>query len=157
KLDAWIGAGAPMGANTACAGMAPVMQPVANQPPPTATNTPTTTDTEGWPSDCGEHYKFTAGNYMVTPGQQFYANISIQAPWGAGDAQALRFKPIIDNTKILHHYILYAADGSFVNGWAPGDEGITMPDTVGLKMPGGTYRLEVHYNNSTGTTNEVDN
>jgi hypothetical protein len=154
-LDSWIAASAPMGAVTAC------MQP--------ATETPTTgvpgraiTTGDVWPDDCGEHYKFVAadpsgsGKYKVPAGQQFYANVMIPAPWGAGNVQALRFKPILDNTKVLHHYILYSSDQSFIDGWAPGQTGITMPPTVGMQMPAGTYRLELHYNNQTGTQQEVD-
>jgi hypothetical protein len=163
KLDAWIGAGAPMGASATCApistgtagtsGMGAAGSGGAPTVPPVGTGA---VDAEGWPTDCGERYKFVASGaggakYAVPAGQPPYVNLSIPAPWGAGEKQALRFKPIIDNAKVIHHFILYAADGSFVNGWAPGDPGITMPAGVGLIMPSGTYRLEVHYNNQTGS------
>jgi hypothetical protein len=161
KLDSWIAANAPMGAVTTC------MQP-AMQTPTTGSDTPGTavpgraiTSGDVWPEDCGEHYKFLAtdpsgGKYKIGAGQQFYANIMIPAPWGAGMVQALRFKPLTDNLKVLHHYILYSSDQSFIDGWAPGQSGITMPPTVGMQMPAGTYRLEVHYNNATGTQQELD-
>ena len=159
-LDAWIAAGAPRGAAESCTpittgggamgtagGGAPVVTPV---------NTGEL-DADGWPVDCGERYKFLShgtGNakYTVPAGQPPYVNLSIPAPWGSGDKQALRFKPLVDNAKVLHHFILYGSDGSFVYGWAPGDPGVTMPDGVGLLMPAGNYRLEIHYNNQTGSS-----
>lgn len=160
SLDSWIAAGAPLGVQSVCPtssppdivpppGAAPIVPSVGMPavPPPTG---------DDWPADCGERYKFVSNSggrkSSVPAGQPPYFNISIPAPWGAGDAQALMFKPIIDNEKVIHHYILYAADGSFVNGWAPGDNGMKLPPNVGLAMPGGVYRLEVHYNNQTGTT-----
>ena len=163
KLDAWIAAGAAQGGAEGCApittaaaggGALPLAGSAA---PPIATPIDKgAVDADGWPADCAEHYKFLSsaaggGKYAVPAGQPPYVNHSIPAPWGAGEKQALRFKPVIDNAKVIHHFILYAADGSFVNGWAPGDEGITLPTGVGLIMPAGNYRLEVHYNNTTGS------
>ena len=166
-LDAWIAAGAPQGSSEACAAPAPPATGIATAPTatPAAASTPAATSgstapaegsADDWPADCGEHYKFVSNSNgqksSVPPGEPPYYNMTIPAPWGAATAQALKFKPIIDNAKVIHHYILYAADGSFVNGWAPGDQGGTLPAGVGLQMPGGNYRLEVHYNNQTGTT-----
>lgn len=163
RIDGWVAAGAPMGATAVCP---------QTPPPPTGdmgTTAPgagapgraITDDDAPWPEDCGEHYKLlsadpTGGPYKVGAGREFYANVTIPAPWGNKQVQALRFKAVLDNTKILHHYILYAGDQSFIDGWAPGQHGITMPPGVGLQLPAGPYRLELHYSNRTGTQQEVD-
>ena len=154
KLDEWIAAGAPEGVRT-CTASGPVV-------PGGAPGRAVTGDDDApWPEDCGEHYKLLAsgpggGKYTVAPGRELYANVTIPAPWGNQKVQALRFKPIVDNTKILHHYILYGGDQSFLDGWAPGQHGITMPPGVGLQLPAGPYRLELHYSNKTGTASEQD-
>ncbi|MEY4508481.1 MAG: hypothetical protein RLZZ450_603 [Pseudomonadota bacterium] len=157
-LDAFIAAGAPAGANVSCGDVgAPAETSV-----PLVPGRAITDDDAPWPEDCGEHYKFLAkaaggGKIKIAPGREYYQNVDIPAPWGATkNLQALRFRAIVDNTKVLHHYILYAPDESFIDGWAPGQGGITMPPGVGMQLPNGTYRLELHYNNSTGTATEED-
>ena len=135
--------------------------PVGPTTPPNAPGRAVTGDDAPWPEDCGEHYKLVAsdpagGKYRVAAGRELYANVTIPAPWGNAKVQALRFKPIVDNTKIIHHYILYGGDQSFVDGWAPGQHGITMPPGVGLQLPAGPYRLELHYSNRGGTAMEQD-
>jgi hypothetical protein len=97
--------------------------------------------------------------------------------------QGLKFRSIVDNKKIVHHWILYGVnsatteqDGAvqggqgqgigsmqgefYIAGWAPGALDIAMPDGVGLHLPTGAsamFRLEVHYfNTNAGATNEVD-
>ena len=92
-------------------------------------------------------------------------------PYGS-DAGMYWFESIIDNTKNLHHWILYAtdnkkfADGTtagcnasepgayFVAGWAPGaNNGAATPD-VALNLPSGPKAgliLEVHYFNNEPT------
>jgi len=77
----------------------------------------------------------------------------------------LRTRPIIDNDKVLHHWILYNnvgavaggsnsmcvgahADAAYIGGWAPGGNEITMPPDVGLAAAGQGFTLEIHYNNS---------
>jgi hypothetical protein len=159
KIDGWVAAGAPQGPGAACPGAPPPS--TGPSAPANATGRAITDDDAPWPDDCGEHYMLLAsdpagGKYRVQPGRQFYANVTIPAPWGNKQVQALRFKAVLDNTKILHHYILYAGDQSFIDGWAPGQHGITMPPGVGLQLPAGPYRLELHYNNATGTQTELD-
>jgi hypothetical protein len=159
KLDGWVTAGAPQGATAVCPGAPP---PTAAPTKPTGAPGRAVTDDEvPWPEDCGEHYQLLSadpagGKYKVAAGREFYANVTIPAPWGTKQIQALRFKAVLDNTKILHHYILYAGDQSFIDGWAPGQHGITMPAGVGLQLPAGPYRLELHYSNKTGTQMELD-
>jgi hypothetical protein len=70
---------------------------------------------------------------------------------------------IVDNSRAVHHYILYSTtggtsgtsapcplgahpDGQFIVGWAPGATDVKMPSTVGLELPGPKYLMETHYN-----------
>jgi hypothetical protein len=141
-----------------------------------------------WPSDCEQRYTFHAHatgsdttKYSVPSGSQYYASFMFSAPWGSKDVQGLKFRSIIDNKAIVHHWILYGVDSAntqdgavqggpnqlfpislpgeaFIQGWAPGAQDGVMPDGVGLHMASGAtaaYRLEIHYYNSR-TTNEVD-
>jgi mono/diheme cytochrome c family protein len=157
KLDAWLAQGAPAGSTQSCAAQAGD----AGAPAGGANGRALADDDAPWPEDCGEHYTMVAsatsgGKVSIAPGQEFYQNVMIAAPWGDKQVQALRFKPVLDNLKVLHHYILYGPDQSFVEGWAPGQAGIIMPPTVGLQLKNGQYRLELHYNNTTGTKTELD-
>ena len=109
--------------------------------------------------------------YMVPPLKDLYVNFSFQVPW-IGEAQAIEFHPIVDDARVLHHYLLYTfpvggalSNGSIVPGfgmhpaeslvagWAPGGSPTVMPGNVGLEMPPGPtgrMTLEVHYHNETG-------
>jgi hypothetical protein len=117
-----------------------------------------------WPADCETHYKLMinqgTAKSQVPAGAEVHPQSSIAPPW-KGDVQAVAFRPITDNKRILHHWILYAADGSFLTGWAPGaDENAkeTLPSDVGMYLPAtGNMRMDVHYNNLTGTKAEEDN
>ena len=79
-----------------------------------------------------------------------------------------RAEAIKDNTKVLHHWILYieirwAADGSItetggrhttaemIHGWAPGGDDLDFRkhgNDVAMELPTGTYDLEVHCNSA---------
>ncbi|MEY4514806.1 MAG: hypothetical protein RLZZ450_6928 [Pseudomonadota bacterium] len=148
------------------------------------------TNVYSWPADCEDHHTFRAHNVsgvsdsskkQVAAGAQYYASYYFRSPW-AGQVQGLKFRSIIDNKKIVHHWILYGVDSStqqdgavqggegqpigsmqgefYIAGWAPGAPDIEMPDGVGLHMPTGgsaTFRLEVHYfNTSPGAVPEQD-
>jgi hypothetical protein len=137
-----------------------------------------------WPADCEDHYTFRAHNSngvsdtskkQVAAGAQYYASYYYRAPW-TKEVQGLKFRSIIDNKKIVHHWILYGVDSStqqdgavqggegqpigsmqgefYIAGWAPGAPDIALPEGVGLHMPSGgsaTFRLEVHYFNTAPT------
>ncbi len=86
-----------------------------------------------------------------------------------GKAHGLKFTPLIDNKRVLHHWLLYAEAGSsgadahyrctgahpdaeLIAGWAPGMEGMRAPKGVGLRLPEKSqahFVLEIHYNNPT--------
>ncbi len=83
--------------------------------------------------------------------------------------QALAWAPIIDDERVIHHWILYRTHGGnepdggvypcdvslqvsaqFVAGWAPGGGNVMMPEGVGLELagPDDTFILQVHYHNT---------
>ena len=149
-IDSWVAAGAPAGSDPTCAN-APVTEPTA------ATAT--------WPTDCDATYKLVAhasgsdsSPYMVPSGQEVHPKISIPAPWGSSSMQAIAFRSITDNPKVLHHWILYGSKSEFLVGWAPGKQVIsTMGQSdVGMNLSGGNLTLDMHYNNLQGTSAEPD-
>jgi hypothetical protein len=86
------------------------------------------------------------------------------------------FSPRIDNTKIVHHVVLFEAEASFgstpqpcsaggslqwrmVMGWAPGAKGLDLPEEAGfpIKTTDQThYVVQVHYSNPQGLAGERD-
>jgi mono/diheme cytochrome c family protein len=161
-LDAWLASGASAGSDPTCAGLAPA--PVATQPPEFA-----------WPDDCEEFYTLKtsdaqnpAEKYVVAAGREEHPQFIFDAPWGDANVQMLAYRPITDNPRVLHHWIMYensggifggAGGGKFLVGWAPGSQGSTdMPDDVGMYMPGGAgaLRLDVHYYNLGNAQAESD-
>ena len=90
--------------------------------------------------------------------------------------QATAWAPIIDDERVVHHWILYRqgnqpnggdvfpcdsslqVTATFVAGWAPGGENMEMPEGVGLELgdPGDWYVLQIHYNNTAGYDDVVD-
>lgn len=86
----------------------------------------------------------------------------------AAQTQAVAWTPIIDDARVVHHWILYRTQtpqphegafvcdvslqltAEFVAGWAPGGGNAIMPDDVGLDLggPNDWYVLQLHYNNT---------
>jgi Copper type II ascorbate-dependent monooxygenase, C-terminal domain/Copper type II ascorbate-dependent monooxygenase, N-terminal domain len=102
--------------------------------------------------------------YSVPTTPDLYQCFNWVPPWGSKKVQVVSASPIIDNSKVLHHWILYngadaVTDGTnsscvgahptaaFITGWAPGSEAMVMPPDVGLRTEGGGFTLELHYNN----------
>ncbi len=83
--------------------------------------------------------------------------------------QATAFAARVDQSRVLHHLILFGTDAQpgagdvfdcdgnmprdarFIAGWAPGNEGSVLPQDVGLELPDSTgwFILQVHYWNTT--------
>lgn len=126
------------------------------------------------PSECEDVY-FTARQdasgapFNVPTGEQYYC-FSYHVSSMAG-AQGLAFYPKIINTNVIHHWLLYKMgtaqtdgavnaclgthpDGELLAGWAFGGGNWFLPSHVGIDMGTGDFILEVHYNNSTGTTQQ---
>ncbi len=137
------------------------------------------------PGECDETVRFLAHNvnkaddttpYKVPLQSDQYTCFTFKAPFD-GPRHALQFTPIIDDARVVHHWILYAEaassanDGSiescsgshpsasFVAGWAPGGMQQTMPAGVGALLETGAsarYILEIHYNNSANHADAAD-
>jgi hypothetical protein len=148
SLDAWIAAGAPAGDDPTCA----------------SNDDPGQMET-AWPEHCDAVYKLIAHGaggpndpYVVPAATEQHPKISLPAPWGDQSLQAIGFRSITDNRKVLHHWILYGPAGEFLTGWAPGKKDDTpLPADVGMNLAGGSLTLDMHYNNLLGDQSEPDN
>jgi hypothetical protein len=97
-----------------------------------------------------------------------YINFSYALPWGTKKVHIVSARELIDNSKVIHHWLLYNTaaagteglstpsigahpDASLIVGWAPGNSPPVLPDDVGLGIPGAGFALEVHYNNTQPT------
>lgn len=156
-LNDWLAAGAPQSSET-CGG---TQQPTQDGGAPI--------DTEGL-----ECYKLTAHEpgsktapYKVGSAKDVYSLFSFKAPW-QGVAYGIVLRPIIDNAKVLHHWLLFqtvgAEDGKvirdavgahptgdLVHGWAPGGNALDFRDEgdLGFEFPTNTgFEVEMHYNSS---------
>jgi cytochrome c551/c552 len=148
-IDGWIAAQAPAGADPTCA---------ANAAPETPT------DGWEWPTNCDATYKLlshgdggTDSPFSVQAGQEVHPQVALTAPWGSEPVQMIAWRAITDNPKVLHHWILYGAGREHLVGWAPGkDHNAPLPPEVGLDLPGGSFTLDMHYNNLQGSGTEQD-
>lgn len=144
-VEAWIEAGARAGSNPTCAG---------------ASAGGGGSPADAWPADCENFYEIRAHDledsnkpYRMLQNTESHPGFTFDAPWGDEEVQALAFRPITDNKKILHHWILYqSGEGrAFLSGWAPGqDEGErALPRDVGMYLPSGagSLYLDMHYYN----------
>jgi hypothetical protein len=145
-IDSWIAAGAK--SEFTC----PEPGPLTNAAP--------------WPEHCDETYRILVhapsdplAPYMVPARSEIHPQVTVDAPWGNEEVQAIAFRSVTSNAKILHHWILYASDQTFLNGWSPGKEGSAqLPSDVGMYMPRGprSMYLDMHYYNRQGTEPEYD-
>lgn len=161
-IDAWLAAGGSAGPDPTCPGLAPA--PELAGPGDFA-----------WPADCEEFFTLTTSDrqnpgakYEVAPGTEEHPQFIFDAPWGDDNVQLLAYRPVTDNPRVIHHWILYensgglfggGLGGKFLAGWAPGSQGNRgMPDDVGMYLPGGSQalRLDVHYYNLGSSAPELD-
>ena len=99
-----------------------------------------------------------------------YTCFSFSGPPG-GDRYIRRFEPVIDDTRVIHHIVLYqvpegAGDGTeepcganldaafYV--WAPGQKPVQFVSGGLITDQSRRYRLEVHYNNAAGHADVAD-
>lgn len=147
------------------------------------------TDAADWPADCEQRHVFRAHGKTGTDdttklripgGMQFVAAFYFKAPW-TDEQQLLKVHATIDNQRIVHHWVLSAthskdvADGEVriqpmlrvqgigdempLSSGAVGATQVTLPDDVGMRMPGGAdlmFELEVHYANSANQEDQED-
>jgi hypothetical protein len=166
-LEQWVNGGKPRGDASSC-NLATTANPSAagsGGPAMGAAGNGSTTKQD--PST--QCYKFLAntngnGKYTVPNTPDLYQCFYFDPPWGKDDVQATSVDYLVDNTRAIHHFILYSTtstaptnsnagcptgahpDGQFIAGWAPGGTPIKMPNDVGLQLPGPRYLLETHYN-----------
>jgi hypothetical protein len=116
------------------------------------------------------HGKQAAGDTTPFASSQaeFYTCFNFTVPW-TKPMQGVTFTSLLDNTAVVHHWLLYqnplgTFDGTFANcvgahpgmalltGWAPGGKDLALPPDVGLELPtsGQSFQLEVHYYNAGG-------
>jgi Copper type II ascorbate-dependent monooxygenase, C-terminal domain len=164
-LDTWLQAGAPQGTSSCGGGTGG-----GTAAPDGGAATPDAgTNTDGL--DC---YKFLAhapndknSKYQVGTASDAYYNFSFKKPW-TGDAYGIVIRPIIDNAKVLHHWLLFQTtgavqdgavsgssgvhpDGELVHGWAPGGNALDFRTNgdVGFELPSsGGFVVEFHYNSN---------
>jgi hypothetical protein len=105
--------------------------------------------------------------YTVPTTPDLYHCFNYAPPWGTKEVQMVSARPIIDNSQVLHHWLLYNGEAApqdgtssdcsgvhsnfaLVNGWAPGGEPFVAPPDVGVELLSGSFVLELHYNNQVG-------
>jgi hypothetical protein len=143
-IDAWVAGGAAAGSDAVC-----------------ASNTMPTEAAPKWPDHCDETYVIRAAPEsapnQIGPGAEVHPQTSVTPPWGTEEVQAIAWHSLNDNIKVLHHWILYGPQNEFLFGWAPGkDYNEPLPADTGVFLPTGQMRLDMHYNNITGTSAEQD-
>jgi hypothetical protein len=122
------------------------------------------------------HAPGAATGFVVpaTGAENLYQCFAFQVPQTT-TGQATAWAPIIDDERVLHHWILYRqssapssdtfvcdaslqVSATFVAGWAPGGGNVELPSDVGLELgdPGDWYVLQIHYHNSAHYDDSVD-
>jgi hypothetical protein len=106
--------------------------------------------------------------YSVSTQPDLLVSFNFMAPWGTEMRYVRAMKAIIDEERVVHHWLLYRTmragtdgevvsstgvhpDGSLMHGWAPGGDDLYFREDLAQEMPGDVaYTLEFHYNNATG-------
>jgi hypothetical protein len=165
-LAAWVSAGMPSGA--VCDIPPPVQDPSDIVPDEVEEQCDYTLDaTAHGPGN-------PAAPYQVPLQTDQYVCYTFRVPW-QGKVHGLSFRPIVDDARVLHHWLLYSGGeerfvgqvkgcngqhegAALVAGWAPGGNDAVMPDDVGMELPdgGGLLTLEIHYHNQAGYTDALD-
>jgi mono/diheme cytochrome c family protein len=105
--------------------------------------------------------------FKVGVARDAYYNVVLTPPWKGSTVYARVMSPVIDNKKVLHHWLLFQDDsagrvgapvkgsgahpsGQLLMGWAPGGEAFDFRghgEDLGIELPGNTtYTIEFHYN-----------
>jgi len=168
-LDDWLAGGAERSDQDCSARDAGLL----DEPPAPGTTTPST-DSAVAEDPCEIRAELRAfgdeaqGKFRVPEKDNHYECFYFDNPFQE-KAQLIATDALIDNKKVLHHYLLYyepagaepgthrsclgvhSAESVLINSWAPGEPGIRMPEGVGMALPTGpdfVLMLEVHYHNS---------
>ncbi|MEM9071493.1 MAG: hypothetical protein AAGE52_23505 [Myxococcota bacterium] len=119
------------------------------------------------------HGETQADPFVVPDSGNPFRCVAFRSPFGRRD-QAAAWAPIIDDERVVHHWILYRTstpqregahdcnmplDAVGLMGWAPGTQASVLPDDVGLELSQGGDEwliLEMHYWNAAGHTDAID-
>jgi Copper type II ascorbate-dependent monooxygenase, C-terminal domain/Copper type II ascorbate-dependent monooxygenase, N-terminal domain len=162
----WIAAGMPAAADTC--------------DPPDTTDTSDETGEPPPELPCDDPVLITANGgdgakFEVPDVDDLYQCFTFASPF-SGDEHGIAWAPIIDDERVIHHWLLlrapdgtepgqsvpcgdpFAGNGALLMGWAPGAPSFTLPDDVGLELPGPgeVLTLQIHYNNIAGYTDASD-
>jgi Copper type II ascorbate-dependent monooxygenase, C-terminal domain len=110
--------------------------------------------------------------YDVGPDGEHYEQFYFKVPWPK-DQVATAYGTKLDNTQVLHHWLLFSTDEAeaegfhrtaplptligtnpvLLAGWAVGGPNVVAPKDIGLELPGPGKQINVqwHFYNSTGT------
>jgi hypothetical protein len=163
-LDGWLAAGAPAAdsARAACVD-AGGLADAGPLPGPDSLPCPPEQRTTFLAHGAGATEPFA----LAADADNLYMCFTTKAPWTT-PTQATAFAPVIDDTRVVHHWILYETstpqteggagpckmpfDAKFLQGWAPGGENHVLPDDIGLGLPNADrwLILQVHYWNVAG-------
>ncbi len=159
-LDTWIAAGAPAASGGAC----PTSDAGSDGSADAAT------------LGCTPDVMLRPGSPWTMPADEtdVYVCYGVDVPV-TGQRQIIGFEPHIDNTKIVHHTLVYESatatsptptpcagggvtQNALLYGWAPGGVPFELPPQAGYPMTTGTqhFIVQVHYSNLTGLSNEMD-
>ena len=167
-LETWLGAGAPESKDSCDPGTGTGGPGEGAVGPDALPCTPTHVITA--------HAAGSKDKYHVpeSGAENEYECFTFKSPFD-GKTQATAWAPIIDDERVLHHWILWRTttpqiDGgvgpcnmgenatTFVAGWAPGGENAVMPENVGLELagPNDYFILQLHYHNAAHYTDADD-
>jgi hypothetical protein len=157
-LSSWSAAGAPAGTVAECGNKPPVVGPGVACKPDLSIGPATP-----YTMDAG-----TGDEYVC-----YGVELSRPTP-----THVTAFAPRIDNTKIVHHVVLFESSAAYsstptkcsagtslqwrmVMGWAPGGKGLELPSEAGfpLKTDGAGkthYVVQMHYSNPQALAGQVD-
>ncbi|MEY4510055.1 MAG: hypothetical protein RLZZ450_2177 [Pseudomonadota bacterium] len=108
-----------------------------------------------------------AKKYDVPTTPDYYVKFDLK-PEFKGVQYLKSYKPVIDNSAVLHHWLFYKQnaagnnavqenaigthpEGELIAGWAPGGDPIYFDSDTGVELSGDVnYQMEMHYNNKTG-------
>jgi hypothetical protein len=160
----WVQSGASMGATCSSS-----MQPMPPMTPPIGPAALPCTPTAQFTA----HDSAAGSGFAVPATPNLYECFTFKSPFSATQ-QGIAWAPIIDDARVLHHWILFSThtpqvdggfgpcnmpgDAVFLSGWAPGGGNWVMPSDVSLQLPGpgDSLILQVHYHNAAGYTGVAD-
>lgn len=111
--------------------------------------------------------------FAVPQVDDLYQCFAFDSPF-TDTTQGIAWAPVIDDARVVHHWLLLrgdetvengvypcdaiAVDSPMIMGWAPGTPNFIMPEEAGLELPGPGEKviLQIHYNNSAGHADVSD-